>query len=143
MRRIIQPSPASTWKPKPKTTIINAPKSDTGIAGISHIRTVSASTVTITILRFMSRDVRSSEAAPAPFILFIAPLKVLTIRGKDLIRLIIFFRRIDLARAKSHAVLHVHQFLAPRRDDRTASAGFGILTQRNRRANQIGVCLVA
>ena len=76
-------------KKKPKTTIIAAPKSETGIAGINQMRSVkTAMAITInTILR--SREVRSSEPTFEPLKLLTAPLKVLTIIGSDLIRLII------------------------------------------------------
>ena len=76
-------------KKNPKTTIMNAPKREIGIAGISQMRTVRTTMAIITILRFISFDVRSVEVAPAPFMLFKAPVNVVIIRGRDLQRLII------------------------------------------------------
>ena len=76
-------------KKKPKITTINAPKSETGIAGIIHTRSVRTRIAIITILILISCAVRSFDVAPAPEMLFIAPANVLTISGNDLIRLII------------------------------------------------------
>lgn len=59
------------------------------MAGISHTSRVNTTMAASTTLKLMSFDVRSFDVLRLPAIPFMAPPKVLIIRGSDLIRLII------------------------------------------------------
>ena len=76
-------------KKKPNITTIIAPIKEIGIAGTSHTSNVNTAITIRTIFILRSCSVRRLPALPAPFILFKAPINVLIISGKDLIRLII------------------------------------------------------
>ena len=76
-------------KKNPNTTTITAPNKLTGIAGTSHTAIVRTAIAISTILRLKSWAVRSVDVFDAPDILFSAPPNVVTIKGNDLIRLII------------------------------------------------------
>ena len=57
--------------------------------------------------------------------------------------LVVFCRRIDLTDPKSHAVFHIQQLLSLGGEHRAAAAHLGRLTQGDRRADEIGVGLIA
>ena len=76
-------------KKKPKTTTITAPSRFTGKAGSSQMATAMTTMATSSTGMGISCSVRSAEALPALFMPCMACLKVRTIRGKLLIRLMI------------------------------------------------------
>ena len=77
-------------KKKPKITITIAPITSIGMIGVTAIATMRIASIMSTTDIFRSFSVRSSFACfPEPFNPFIASANVLTISGRDLIRLTI------------------------------------------------------
>ena len=74
-------------KKKPKTTTMTAPSRFTGNAGSSQMATAMTTMAMSSTGMGISCSVRRVEALPALFMPFMACLKVRTIRGKLLMRL--------------------------------------------------------
>ena len=56
--------------------------------------------------------------------------------------LIIFFTRVNLGYTESDTAPHINQHLTVGRDNRAATADFGILTERYGGANKVRICIV-
>ena len=76
-------------KKNPKITTIIAPTKETGISGTSHTKRVKTRMAIKVTVIFISWAVRSVPFEPLMLKPFIESRKVRTIRGRDLIRLII------------------------------------------------------
>lgn len=57
--------------------------------------------------------------------------------------LIVLLFRIDLRRADTDLALHIHKHLTVGRDHTAATANFGVLSERNRCADQVSIRIVA